>query len=67
MNKDVIIETERLILRKCKMNDIADMVEELNNIVLQRYEKTKCNFCISKCNFCTLKLILYKKSGIIYM
>ena len=32
MNKDVVIETERLILRQWNMNDIKDMVEGLNNI-----------------------------------
>ena len=31
MNKDVIIETERLILRQWNMNDIDDIVEGLNN------------------------------------
>lgn len=32
MNKDVIIETERLILRKWNMDDINDVVEGLNNL-----------------------------------
>ena len=32
MNKDVIIETERLILRQWNMNDIDDIVEGLNNL-----------------------------------
>ncbi len=30
MNKDVVIETERLILRQWTMNDIDDMVKGLN-------------------------------------
>ena len=30
MNKDVIIETERLILRQWNMDDINDVVEGLN-------------------------------------
>ena len=33
MNKDVIIETERLILRQWNMDDLNDIVEGLNNIV----------------------------------
>ena len=32
MNKDVIIETERLILRECKLEDFDDIVEGLNNL-----------------------------------
>lgn len=32
MNKDVIIETERLILRQWNMDDINDVVEGLNNL-----------------------------------
>ena len=32
MNKNITIETERLILRQWNMNDIDDMVEGLNNI-----------------------------------
>lgn len=31
MNKDVVIETERLILRQWNMNDIDDIVEGLKN------------------------------------
>ena len=37
MIKDVIIETERLILRQWNMNDIDDMVEELNNINVTKW------------------------------
>ena len=37
MNKDVVIETERLILRQWNMNDIADMVEGLNNINVTKW------------------------------
>ena len=37
MNKDVIIETERLILRQWNMNDINDMVEGLNNINVSKW------------------------------
>ena len=33
MNKDVVIETERLILRQWNMDDLNDIVEGLNNIV----------------------------------
>ena len=32
MNKDTIIETERLILRQYRIEDIDDLVEGLNNI-----------------------------------
>ena len=32
MNKDVIIETERLILREYKLEDVDDIVEGLNNL-----------------------------------
>ena len=37
MNKDVIIETERLILRQWNMKDIKDMVEGLNNINVTKW------------------------------
>ena len=37
MNKDVVIETERLILRQWNMNDIDDMVEGLNNINVTKW------------------------------
>lgn len=37
MNKDVVIETERLILRQWTMNDIDDMVEGLNNINVTKW------------------------------
>lgn len=37
MNKDIIIETERLILRQWNMDDINDMVEGLNNINVTKW------------------------------
>lgn len=37
MNKDNIIETERLILRQWNMDDIEDMVEGLNNINVTKW------------------------------
>ena len=37
MNKDVIIETERLILRQWNMNDLNDIVEGLNNINVTKW------------------------------
>ena len=37
MDKDMIIETERLILRQWNMNDITDMVEGLNNINVTKW------------------------------
>lgn len=37
MNKDVVIETERLILRQWNMNDIDDMVDGLNNINVTKW------------------------------
>ena len=37
MNKNIIIETERLILRQWNMNDIDDMVEGLNNINVTKW------------------------------
>ena len=37
MNKDIVIETERLMLRQWNMNDIADMVEGLNNINVTKW------------------------------
>jgi RimJ/RimL family protein N-acetyltransferase len=37
MDKDMIIETDRLILRQWNMNDIADMVEGLNNINVTKW------------------------------
>ena len=37
MVKDVIIETERLILRQWNMNDIDDIVEGLNNLNVTKW------------------------------
>lgn len=37
MNKDVIIETERLILRQWDMGDINDVVEGLNNLNVTKW------------------------------
>ena len=37
MNKDMVIETERLILRKWNMGDINDIVEGLNNINVSKW------------------------------
>lgn len=37
MDEDMIIETERLILRQWNMNEIADMVEGLNNINVTKW------------------------------
>ena len=37
MNKDIIIETERLVLRVWNMNDINDMVEGLNNLNVTKW------------------------------
>ena len=37
MNKDIVIETERLILRQWNMNDINDIVEWLNNINITKW------------------------------
>ena len=37
MNKDVVIETQRLILRQWKVEDIPDMVEGLNNIHVTKW------------------------------
>lgn len=37
MDKDMIIETERLILRQWNMKDITDMVEGLNNINVTKW------------------------------
>ena len=37
MNKDVIIETERLILRQWNMDDIIDVVEGLNNLNVTKW------------------------------
>ena len=37
MNKNITIETERLILRQWNMNDIDDMVEGLNNINVTKW------------------------------
>lgn len=37
MNKDIVIETERLILRQWKIEDIEDMVEGLNNINVTKW------------------------------
>lgn len=37
MNEDVIIETERLILRQYKLDDVNDIVEGLNNINVTKW------------------------------
>ena len=37
MNKNITIETERLILRQWNMNDIDDIVEGLNNINVTKW------------------------------
>ncbi len=37
MNKDLIIETERLILRQWKLEDTDDLVEGLNNINITKW------------------------------
>ncbi len=37
MNKEIRIETDRLILRQCSMDDIDDMVEGLNNINVTKW------------------------------
>ena len=37
MNYDVVIETERLILRQWNINDIDDIVEGLNNINITKW------------------------------
>ena len=37
MNKDIVIETERLILRQWSLDDINDMVEGLNNINVTKW------------------------------
>ena len=39
MNKDVIIETERLILRQYNYKDVDDIVEGLNNINVSKWLK----------------------------
>ena len=37
MDKDIIIETDRLILRQWNTDDIDDMVEGLNNINVTKW------------------------------
>ena len=37
MNKDIVIETERLILRQWTYDDINDMVEGLNNLNVSKW------------------------------
>lgn len=37
MNKDIIIETDRLILRQWNLDDIDDLVEGLNNINVSKW------------------------------
>ena len=37
MNKDIIIETDRLILRQWKLEDVSDVVEGLNNLNVSRW------------------------------
>ena len=37
MDKDLIIETERLILRRYSLNDVNDIVDGLNNINVTKW------------------------------
>lgn len=37
MDKDTIIETERLILRQYSLNDVPDIVEGLNNLSVSKW------------------------------
>lgn len=37
MNDDLIIETDRLILRQWKIEDADDLVEELNNLNVSKW------------------------------
>ena len=37
MNEDVIIETERLILRQYSLDDVSDIVEGLNNLNVTKW------------------------------
>ena len=37
MNKDIIIETDRLILRKWRLEDVSDIVEGLNNLNVTKW------------------------------
>ena len=37
MNEDIIIETDRLILRKYKLSDVNDVVEGLNNLNVTKW------------------------------
>ncbi len=37
MNEDIIIETERLVLRQWNFNDVTDLVEGLNNLNVSRW------------------------------
>lgn len=37
MNKDLIIETDRLILRQYKISDANDVVEGLNNLNVSKW------------------------------
>ena len=40
MSKDIVIETERLILRQWNMEDINDIVEGLNNLNVTKSKAT---------------------------
>ncbi len=37
MNEDLIIETERLILRQYKLSDVNDVVDGLNNLNISKW------------------------------
>ena len=37
MDEDIIIETDRLILRKYKLSDVNDVVEGLNNLNVTKW------------------------------
>ncbi len=37
MNEDIIIETDRLILRQWKLDDVNDVVEGLNNLNVTKW------------------------------
>lgn len=37
MNKEIILETDRLVLRQYKLEDVDDIVEGLNNLNVTKW------------------------------